>query len=57
MQCVKSVLLNKIISSEKDLVGVVLYGTVSHSLCSWNSYDGDGWNHLLCYWVVCSFTY
>ena len=25
----KSVLLNKIVSSEKDLVGVVLYGTVS----------------------------
>lgn len=29
IQCVKSVLLNKIVSSEKDLVGVVLYGTVS----------------------------
>ncbi|CAI8018048.1 X-ray repair cross-complementing protein 6 [Geodia barretti] len=27
LKCVKSVLLNKIISSEKDLVGVVLYGT------------------------------
>ena len=28
-QCVRSVLLNKIISSEKDLVGVVFFGTVS----------------------------
>jgi ATP-dependent DNA helicase 2 subunit 1 len=27
LKCVKSVLLNKIVSSEKDLVGVVLYGT------------------------------
>ena len=32
MQCVKSVLLNKIVSSEKDLVGVVLYGTVCQML-------------------------
>ena len=30
MQCVRSVLMNKIVSSEKDLVGVVFYGTVSH---------------------------
>ena len=29
MQCVKNVLLNKIVSSDKDLVGVVFYGTVS----------------------------
>ena len=29
MQCVKSVLMNKIVSSEKDLVGVVFFGTVS----------------------------
>ena len=28
-QCACSVLLNKIISSEKDLVGVVFFGTVS----------------------------
>ena len=29
MQCAKSVLLNKIVSSEKDIVGIVLFGTVS----------------------------
>ncbi len=29
LQCVKSVLLNKIISSEKDMVGIVFFGTVS----------------------------
>ena len=28
-QCAKSVLLNKIVSSEKDIVGIVLFGTVS----------------------------
>lgn len=28
LQCARSVLLNKIISSEKDLVGIVLFGTV-----------------------------
>ena len=36
-QCVKSVLLNKIVSSEKDLVGVVLFGTVSGHGLVWNS--------------------
>ncbi len=28
LQCTKSVLLNKIVSNEKDLVGVVFFGTV-----------------------------
>lgn len=28
LQCARSVLLNKIISNEKDLVGIVLFGTV-----------------------------
>ena len=31
-QCCKTVLLNKIISSDKDLIGLVLFGTVSVTL-------------------------
>ena len=30
MKCAKSVLMNKIISSEKDLLGIVLFGTEKH---------------------------
>ncbi len=29
LQCAKSVLLNKIVSSDKDLVSIVFFGTVS----------------------------
>lgn len=29
LQCAKSVLLNKIVSSDKDMVGIVFFGTVS----------------------------
>lgn len=32
MKCAMTVQLNKIISSESDLVGIVLYGTVSDLL-------------------------
>ena len=33
LQCIRSVLLNKIISSDKDVVGVVFFGTVSNYQC------------------------
>ncbi len=33
VQCAKSVLLNKIVSSDKDIVGVVFFGTVSSDTC------------------------
>jgi len=41
IKCASAVLLNKIVTSETDLVGIVLYGTVSGSLlfCSGNSSD------------------
>jgi ATP-dependent DNA helicase 2 subunit 1 len=31
IKCAKQVQLNKIISSDSDLIGVVLYGTVSYA--------------------------